>query len=127
MTDLAVARNIITGLWPINVWGRAAVINKAFDGVRSVERRLSPDVWRERSRQWTQRRVRSIVDGEARRIDGYELVDLEKMAIQEARHEFKTSILRAQRMAAFLQATDADFHEPEIDRLREFFGGMDHA
>jgi hypothetical protein len=98
-----------------------------FEAVKRVERRLPADALRLRPRQWTERRVRSIWNAEARRIDNYEMADLERAAAEEARSEFTQSINRAARMAAFLAAQDADFHGPEVDRLREFFGSLDRA
>jgi hypothetical protein len=56
-----------------------------FDAVKRVERALPKPVLDERPRQWTERRVRSIWNGEARRIDSYEMSDLEKAAAEEAR------------------------------------------
>jgi hypothetical protein len=127
MSDVAIARNIVTGIWPLESKSRKQVIARAFDALKAIERALPAKVLRERNRQWTERRVRSIVDGEPIRVEHYEMSDLERMAQKEARREFRQSVSRAQRMAAFLTATDADFHEPEIDRLRQFFGEMDRA
>jgi len=128
MSDVSMAQHLLQETWPERA-GRPvkACIALIFDAVRRVERHLPEPVLRERPRQWTERRVRSIWNGEARRIDSYEMSDLERAAAEEARNEFTTSIKRAARMAQFLAAQDADFHGPEIDRLRQFFGAADRA
>lgn len=128
MSDVTMAQGLMQETWPEKS-GRPVktCIAMIFDAVRRVERHLPETVLRERPRQWTERRVRSIWNGEARRIDNYEMSDLEKAAAEEARSEFTSSIKRAARMAAFLEAQDADFHGPEVDRLREFFGSLHRA
>lgn len=127
MSDAAIARGIIDGLWPIKIHGRSNVIVRAYDALKRVERSFDPEVRRQRQREWTERRVRSIVDREIRRVDAYEISDLELMAMREARNEYRQSIQRAARMATFLQTVDESFHEPEIDRLREFMRSVDRT
>lgn len=128
MSDVTMAQHLIQETWPERA-GRPVktCIALIFDAVKRVERTLPKPLLDGRPRQWTERRVRSIWNGEARRIDSYEMSDLERAAAEEAANEFNTSIRRAARMAAFLATTDADFHGPEIDRLRQFLGGMDRA
>ena len=128
MTDVFMAQALVQETWPERA-GRPVklCIAMIFDAVKRVERKQPDAVLRQRPRQWTERRVRSIWNAEARRIDNYEMADLERAAAEEARSEFKTSIKRAARMASFLAAQDADFHGPEIDRLRQFFGSLDRA
>jgi len=128
MSDVTMAQHLVQETWPERA-GRPVktCIAMIFDALRRVERKLPEPVLRERPRQWTERRVRSIWNGEARRIDSYEMSDLERAAAEEAKSEFRTSINRAARMAAFLAAQDQDFHGPEIDRLRQFLGGVDRA
>lgn len=129
MTDVSLAQAFVQEMWPERA-GRPvkSCIAMIFDAVSRVERRLPREVLRERPRQWTVRRVRSIWNGEARRIDHYEMTDLERAAeAEEAKIEFQQSVKRAARMAAFLAASDPDFHGPEIDRLREFLGAVDSA
>jgi len=128
MTDVFMAQALVQETWPSRA-GRPvkACIAMIFEAVKRVERKQPDAVLRQRPRQWTERRVRSIWDAEARRIDNYEMADLERAAAEEARSEFKTSVNRAARMASFLAAQDADFHGPEIDRLRQFFGSLDRT
>lgn len=129
MHDVAVARNIIDDTFDLTTPGRRSiVIGLAFEALVRVEQhlaRVAPNVIRERNRRWTERRVRSIVDGEAVRIDHYEITDLEKMRITEAKNELRKSQLRAGRMAAFLAAQDENFHGDEIERMGAFARGVD--
>lgn len=125
MTDVSMAQHLVQETWPERA-GRPVKVCIAliFDAVKRVERKQPAAVLRERPRQWTERRVRSIWNAEARRIDNYEMADLERAAAEEAKNEFHQSINRAARMAAFLAAQDPDFHGAEVDRLREFLGGL---
>lgn len=126
MSDVALARNIIDETFgPIEDVGRSRVIAAAYDAVKRIERRIDRAVLALRPRQWTERRIRSIVDNEAVRIDYYEIDDLTKARIEEARLELARSRERAARMAAFLTAADESFHSSEIDRLGEFARGVD--
>lgn len=128
MHDVTTAQHLLQETWSERAGRPVKVcIAMIFDAVKRVERRLPAAVVRARPRQWTERRVRSIWNGEARRIDNYEMADLERAAAEEAKSEFHQSINRAARMAAFLAATEPDFHGPEIDRLREFLGRMDRT
>lgn len=127
MTDAVLARGVIDGLWPIEKHGRKRVIGYAFEAIKRVERALPTDVIRQRPRQWTERRIRSIVDEEIRGVDHYEMADLERMAIREGRREFQASVQRAARLAAFLASTDEGFFGPEIDRLGEFLSRVDRS
>ena len=102
MSDVSAARNIIDEIWPLDTTPRKRVIGAVFEAVKRVERGLPQDVIRLRKRQWTERRVRSIVDAEAGRIDAYEMRDLEQMAIQEARNALKKSQERSARLASIV-------------------------
>jgi hypothetical protein len=125
MHDVAVARGIIDDTFGLTAGRRSVVIGLTIAALKRVERALDPAVLRQRGRQWTERRVRSIVDLEARRIDAYEISDLEQVKISEARHEFSRSRDRAARMAAFLAAQDPDFHCDEVERMGAFARGVD--
>lgn len=102
MSDVSAARNIIDEIWPLDTTPRKRVIGAAFEAVKRVERGLPQDEIRLRKRTWTERRMRSIVDEEAGRIDAYEMRDLEQMAIQEARNALHRSKERSARLASFL-------------------------
>lgn len=110
---------------PIREVGRSRVIARAYEAVKRVERRIDRAVLALRPRLWTERRVRAIVDREAVRIDHYEIDDLTKVRIEEAKRELDKSRARAARMAAFLAAQDADFHGDEIERMGAFARGVD--
>lgn len=128
MHDVAVARGIIDDTFDLTPGRRSIVIGLTIAALKRLERALeksNPEVLRERPRQWTERRVRSIVDSEARRIDAYEIDDLQKVKIAEARHELNRSRDRAARMAAFLAAQDPDFHRDEVQRMGSFARGVD--
>lgn len=123
LPDVAVARSIIDDAYDIERTGRSRVIALVYEAVKRVERSLDTSLLRLRPRQWTERRVRSIVDLEAVRIDHYEIDDLTKVRIAEAKHELERSRERAARMAAFLAAQDEDFHRDEIERMGAFARG----
>lgn len=128
MSDVVMAQNLLRETWPESADRPAKTcIGMIFDAVCRVERKLAPEAIRERPRKWTERRVRSIWNAEARRIDNYEMIDLEKAALEQARHEYRRSIERAARLAAFLAVADETFHGPEIDRLGQFLGRVDRA
>lgn len=125
MSDVALAKSIIADTFDLERNGRSSVIALAYEAVKEVERKLDAAVLRLRPRQWTERRVRSIVDAEAVRIDHYEIDDLRKAAIEEARRELRRARERASRMAAYLATADEDFHRDEIERMGAFARGVD--
>lgn len=114
-SDTSQAYSLIDDIFgPIREIGRGRVIRTAFDALVRRERRLGERIVRERPRKWTERRVRAIVDHEARRIDAFEIDDLRQIQIEEARHALSQSRSRAANLAAFLAASDPDFHAPDI-------------
>lgn len=123
MSDTAIALGLIDEVWPLKTTPRKIVIGAAFNAVKQIERGVRKHV--ERPRAWTERRIRSIVDGEARRIDNYEIDDLTAMVIQEARIEIARSKARAARLEAFIADPMADQAGPRLRGLREHHGGMD--
>lgn len=125
--DVLKAYDIIDDVFDIERTGRSIVIGLAIAALKRVERALAPDVMRARERTWTERRVRSIVDKEARRIDAYEIDNLNRMALAEARLEFNRSSARAAQLAAFLEHRDAAFHSPEVEAQVAIARGMDSA
>lgn len=118
MSDAVYAKSIIEEVWPPELYSRGSIIALAFDGVKAIERSLGSAAMRERKRQWTERRIRSIVDDELPKLERYEVLDLEKMAVKEGRHAYRKSIERAARIATFLAHADEDFHSTEIDAQR---------
>jgi hypothetical protein len=114
ITDPVYAKRIIDEIWPIKVHGRS-VIGMAFEALQRLERAMGDEARRERKRQWTERRVRSIIDDEEPCLEHYEITDLEKMAVKEGRNAYRKSVERAARLAAFLAVADEDFYLPQIE------------
>lgn len=112
--DAVYAKSIIEEIWPPRLYSRKSIITFAFEGVKRVERSLSDAVKANRKRQWTERRVRSIVDDEQPCLERYEVADLERMAVREGRDAYRKSVERAARLASFLAVADEAFHGPEI-------------
>lgn len=115
MSDAVYAKSIIEFVWPIEDHGRKSVITNAFEAIERLERSYSNAVRRSRKRQWTERRIRSIVDDEAPALEHYEISDLEKMAVREGKDAYRKSIERSARIAAFLAHADEDFFGPQIE------------
>lgn len=122
-SDVAVASSLVKNTWQVRQGRNAkSCIGAAFEAVKRIERRLSIDALRDRPRQWTERRIQTIWKLQARRIDNYEMVDLEHAALEAARGEFDESIKRAARLAAFISA-HAEIEDSLLaDRLRELVG-----
>lgn len=115
MSDAVYAKSIIEFVWPLQVHGRKSVISNAFDAIERLERSYSNAVKRNRKRQWTERRIRSIVDDEAPALEHYEITDLEKMAVREGKDAYRKSVERSARIAAFLAHSDEDFFSAQIE------------
>ncbi|TJW14367.1 MAG: hypothetical protein E5W82_10335 [Mesorhizobium sp.] len=123
MTDVAVAQALVQNTWQVRPGRNAKVcLGSIYDAVKRVERRLPREALRDRPRQWTERRVKAIWKAEARRIDNYEMADLEQAALEAARGEFDESLKRAGRLAAFISAHAETDHSELVDRLRELVG-----
>jgi hypothetical protein len=107
MTDAHFAADLIQETYPIRA-GRnvKAAIGDAFEALKRRERQLPKDVLRERPRQWTERRVKSLWFREARRVDHYEIQDLTAVAVEEARVERQRLKAREERLVAILAAAD---------------------
>lgn len=115
MSDAVYAKSIIEELWDPQVYGRGSVLRLAFEAIARFERSLPKDVRQQRKRQWTERRVRSIIDDEAPCLERYEVADLERMAVKEGRDAYRKSVQRAARLAEFLAHCDEDFYSADID------------
>lgn len=127
MSDAVYAKSIIEEIWPMKLHGRGPVITATYRAVKDVERSLSREVRAMRRREWTERRVRSIIDDEQPCLERYEVADLERMAVKEGRDAYRKSIERAARLAAFLAHADEDFYSPEIEAQVAFARGMDSS
>lgn len=108
MSDVARAQALVLSVWEPRSGLPAKVrIGQIFDALKRVERKLDVEEFRARPRQWTERRVRSIWEGSARRVDAFEMIDLERAALEAARAEHKESIERSKRLEAFLASAVA--------------------
>lgn len=108
MTDIAAAQDILHKSFPIN--GNRNVkraIGEAFDAIQRIERRLPREVLNKRPRIWTERRVKSLWKGEARRVDHYEITDLEQVQLEQARAEYRKVTADLRRLEAVLAAHGA--------------------
>ncbi|MDF3208423.1 MULTISPECIES: hypothetical protein [unclassified Mesorhizobium] len=123
MSDVATASSLVQNTWQVRQGRNAkSCIGAAFEAVKRIERRLPIDVLRDRPRQWTERRVQTIWKKQARRIDNYEMLDLEQAALEAARGEFDASIKRAARLAAFISAHAETEGGELVSKLRELVG-----
>lgn len=105
MSDVAVAQSLLHETWPRRAGRPAKVcIGLIFDALKRRERSLPREEFRQRPKQWTDRRVRSIWEGTARRLDNFEMVDLESAAVEAARVEYRESIERSERLARFISS-----------------------
>lgn len=77
---------------------------------------------------WRHNRAREIWYEQARRIDAREMDQLrearETRKLQEATNEYRELRAKIARIEAALLASDADFHSPQIDALRQSVGGL---
>lgn len=124
MSDAVYAKSIIEFVWPLQIHGRKSVITNAFEAIERLERSYSATVKRNRKRQWTERRIRSIVDDEAPALEHYEISDLEKMAVREGKDAYRKSVERSARIAAFLAHADEDFFSPQIEARVAYASAM---
>lgn len=126
MTDAHFAAELIQDTYPIRAGRNAkAAIGEAFNALKRRERQLPTDVLRERSRQWTERRVRALWNREARRVDHYEIQDLTAIAVEEARRERQHLKAREERLVAILAAAEASEHGDHCHQDGRSIRGMD--
>lgn len=105
MSDVVRAQALVLSVWEPRVGFPAKTrIGQIFDTLKRVERKLDVEEFRARPRQWTERRVRSIWEGSARRVDAFEMIDLEKAALEAARAEHRESIERSKRLEIFISS-----------------------
>lgn len=75
-------------------------------------------------KELTIRRIRSIWEGKARRIDGEEKDALRLAQIEEARNEYVALRSRLASLTSALAVADPAFFGPEVDAYRELAGGL---
>lgn len=114
MSDTVFAQHVVKEAFPRERYGsvKAAQL-AAYDYLR---RRLSGNV--------TLRRVRSIWEGKAKRIDGQEKDALRRAQIEEARNEYQALRGRLASLEAALAVADPAFFGPEMDAYREMAAPM---
>lgn len=126
MTDAHYAAELIHDTYPVRAGRNAkAAIGEAFRALQRRERQLPQDVLRDRPRQWTERRVRALWHGEARRVDHYEIQDLTAVAVEEARRERQYLEARQERLAALIAAVDQGEVGPATNGERWQLRGVD--
>lgn len=126
MTDAHYAAELIQDTYPVRAGRNAkAAIGEAFNALKRRERELPSEVLRERSRQWTERRVRALWNREARRVDHYEIQDLTAVAVEEARIERQRLKAREERLVAILAAADQGDVGPLSAASSERIRGLD--
>lgn len=128
VTDGTYAQELLREVFPVRA-GRnvKAAIGEAFEALKRRERALPKAVLEERKRQWTERRVRSLWEKRAPRIDHYEIQDLTAVAVEEARVERQRQQARDTRLAAIIAAGDARQDQPRHQWLGRRDRGLDHA
>lgn len=126
MTDVHMAAGIMHDAFPVGP-GRnvGTAIGEIFDALKAHERSLPIEVLRERSRQWTERRVRALWKHEARRVDHYEIQDLTAVAVEEARRERLHLKARQERLAALIASVDAGEFGPSEGAASRSVRGVD--
>ncbi len=126
MTDVHMAAGIMQDAFPVGP-GRnvGTAIGEIFDALKAHERSLPIEVLRERSRQWTERRVRALWKHEARRVDHYEIQDLTAIAVEEARRERQHLKARQERLTALIATFDPSEVGTEANAEGRGIRGMD--
>lgn len=108
MTDIALAQNALRTAFPVTATRNVkAAIWEAFTALKKLERSLPREVIRSRPRQWSERRVKAIWHGEARRIDHYEFTDLEQVQLEQAKADYRKLNADLHRLEAFLASHGA--------------------
>lgn len=104
VSDVAHASELIRDAFPVSKYGNAtAACWAAF-----LHLKLK-----------TERRARSIWNGEARRIDGWEMDALRRAALEESRRERQRTLDKIAALEAALMAVDPDFHSGSIEALQQ--------
>lgn len=107
MTDAAIAQDLIREAFPTSKWGTVqAACWQAFRKLKLA----------------SERRARSIWNGEALRIDAWEMDALRREAHRQTRAEYDRLKTRLVAMEAALRSTDPAFYRDDIAALREMRG-----
>lgn len=105
MSTAVKARSILQETFPLH-GGRnvTTALSEAYEALKRLERSLSREALEERGKRWTERRVKALWKGEARRIDYHEITDLEAVRAVQAKAEYRRLIADLRRVQAFVPA-----------------------
>jgi len=112
MTDIALARNLIHDAFPLSKWGTAQAA--CWQAYRQLKLK-------------SERRARALWNGEALRVDAYELDSLRAAALSQARQEYADTRNRILALEAALRLQDEDFHSDQIAALEREAGDDNSA
>ena len=111
MSDICAAQNLLRDAFPVRRYGK---VEAAFyEAHRFISRRVRKD--------FTMRRVRSIWEGKARRIDSEEMDALRAALVEESRREQQELTARLASLDAKIAAFEATAHREALARP---FSGM---
>lgn len=118
MTDTAQARDLFSQAFPAKRYGKIeAAIYEAY-------RFLKPLVEPRIDREFTLRRVRSLHEGKAKRIDGAELEALQLAKIEEVRREYNDCKARLEKLEKAVADLDATAPLAALAAYRSAADGM---
>lgn len=106
MSDICAAQNLLRDAFPVRRYGK---VEAAFyEAHRFISRRVRKD--------FTMRRVRSIWEGKARRIDSEEMDALRAALVEESRREQQELTARLASLDAKIAAFEAAAHREALAR-----------
>lgn len=121
MNDAVRAQSLLHGAWPdLTHDGKGRVQAALYDAWRYLKPRVEPYI----DREYTLRRVRSIHEAKARRIDGAEFEALKQAQIEEARREYKQLQTRLQALEATLAMADQAPNGAAVAAYRAMSDGL---
>lgn len=114
MNDVLEAQALFKDAFPR--WRYSSVKDMINDGYRTLSKRVT--------KEFTHRRVETIWQGTARRIDGEEKDALRLAAAEEHRREQRELRARLAALDARLATTDPEFHRPSLEAYRAQSSGL---
>lgn len=114
MNDVLEAQALFKDAFPR--WRYSSVKDMINDGYRVLSRQVT--------KEFTHRRVETIWQGTARRIDGEEKDALRLAAVEEHRREQKELRARLAALDERLSTTDPEFHGPSLEAYRAQASGL---
>lgn len=107
-SDSVIARSLMREAFPANRYGKVEA------ALYAAWRFLKPHVEPRIKRPFTLRRVRSLHEGKASRIDGAELDALNMAKTEEVRREYHDLKIRLEELAAVLSVDDQKGARPAV-------------